>query len=393
MSWANETARRRCLVGRWIALLAGLQIAVGCRHPEEASAEIRVGCLLDRPRPIAEATLQAAQLAVETVNAAGGIEVGGRSFRVVMRVADTGDTPEGATRASLELINREKVVAIVGSSYSRNAIPSGAVAEKAGIPMICPGSTHPQTTAGRRYLFRVSLIDPFQGSAMARFARQRLDLTTAAVLFDVAETYSRDIAAVFRRDFEAAGGRVVAFESFTTGERDFTQPLERIRAAEPEILFLPNFSSEVLLQSQQARRLGIDAVLLGSDGWPTRSLRANPQLDGAFFSLSWHRDLAAANPETQDFIARYRKAYGVEPEESAAMTYDAFGLLFAAITAAAETDPEPIRSALARLEGYAGVTGPITFRGTGGDPRRNAVIVQIRDGDLRLFEVVEAGSR
>ena len=362
---------------------------VGCSSEEE-SAAVRIGFLADRSASGAELAIEAAQLAVAEVNAAGGIDVGGRLRPVELLLEDTGDTPEGATRASIKLINQENVAAIIGSSFSRNAIPSSRVAEQAGVPMICPGATHPRVTAGSRFVFRVAFIDSFQGRVMARFAQEDLELTTAAVLYDVADTYSRDVAVVFRQVFEENGGRVVAFESFTTGEKDFTRQLEHIRDTDPEALFLPSFRHAVVAQTHQARRLGIDAIFLGSDGWPKESFE-NHDLNGAFLSLNWHPGLAAAYHETRDFIAQYRNAYGREPSGYGALIYDAFGLLFDAVGRASRTDPEAIREALSQTLRYPGVAGPITYRDRGGDPRRTAVIAQYANDELRFFKLVAPG--
>ena len=371
-------------------MLVGLGLAAfGCDRKPEVPAEIRVGFLADMPTPVGQTTVDAARMAVSEINDAGGIDIAGVSHRVTLVVEDTGNTPEGATRASFELINREKVVAIVGSSFSRNAIPSGEVAERAGIPMICPGSTHPRTTAARRYVFRVSFLDSYQGRMMARFAREDLGLETVAVLSDVADTYSRDMAAVFGETFEAAGGRVVAAESFTSGDTDFTPQLERIRDAGPEALFLPNFTDEIILQGRQARRLGLDAVFLGSDSWLALWEAKPPELQGAFFALSWHRDVGRVNVETRSFVDRYLQFFGREPDEIAAVTYDAFGLLFAAIGGASGADPGSIREALSQIEDFPGVTGPITYRGRGGDPRRGGVIVRLEEGGLQLFKMLD----
>jgi len=386
-------SRQRYLETVWWTAVAVLALfAWGCARGERSPEEIRIGFLVDESTLSAEATVQAAELAVAMVNSAGGVEVGGRRLPVRLLQESTGDTPEGTVRATLELINRERAVAVVGSSFSRNAIPSGEVAERAGVPMICPGSTHPRTTAGRRYVFRVAFVDSFQGRAMARFARDELGLDTAAVLYDVADSYSRDVADLFRRVFEAAGGRVVAFESFTSGESDFRPQLERIRDADPDAVFLPNFSQDVPVQGRQLRALGIDAVLLGSDSWLVELAR-HPELDGAYFTRSWHRDLAESSPEAEAFRARYRELHGSEPDELVALTYDAFGLLFAALADAPRVAPEEIRAALARIDGHRGLTGPISYRGRGGDPRKNAAIVRIEDGEVRLFELVEAKER
>lgn len=386
-------SRPRGPAAGWLVALVCLALAgSSCSRPSDPPAEIRIGLLADHPSGVADITLEAAELAVAKANAGGGIEIDGRKHPVKLFVEDTGDTPEGATQATLQLINRERVAAIVGSSFSRNAIPSGEIAERAGIPMICPGSTHPRTTAGRRYVFRVSFIDPFQGRVMASFARRDLGLGTAAVLYDVAEAYSRDIAAEFREVFEADGGRVVAFEPFTTGDLDFTRQLERIADLDPEAVLLPNYPDQIVVQGRELRRLGSDAVLLGCDAWLASGLETSEGLDGSFFSVSWHRDLARSNAAAQAFITEYREARGDEPGAIAALSYDAFGLLFEAIARARAVDPEAIRDALADLEEYPGVTGPITFRDRGGDPLRTSAILRIADGEVRLYRLVGAAT-
>ncbi len=378
----------RLAAARWLWPLAALVVMVGCGQPEEPT-EIRLGFLVDRSTAGFESSVAAARLAVMAANAAGGVEVAGRAYTIKLLSEDTGDTPEGTTRATLKLINQDKVVAIVGSSFSRNAIPSGGIAEQAGVLMVCPGASHRQTTAGRRFVFRVTFVDSFQGRVMARFAREDLRLATAAVLYDIADAYSRDIAAVFREAFEEADGEVVAFESFASGDEDFTRQLERIRDTDPAILFLPNFSREVLAQTNQARRLGITSVFLGSDGWPTDRLRERRNLNGAFVSLSWHPGFAAVYEETRELMERYRKVEDREPNELGALTYDAFGLLFDAAGRASKVEASAIREALSQTVDYPGVTGPITYRDLGGDPRRNAVIGQFIDDELRLFKVVD----
>src|SRR5690606_40800918 len=112
----------------------------------------------------------------------------------------------------------------------RNAIPAAQTAENWRTPLISPWSTNPQTTAGKRYVFRAAFIDDFQGQVVATFARQRLGAETAAVLFDIASEYNKGIAEIFRASFEAMGGRVVAWETYTTGDRDFSSQLTNIRA-------------------------------------------------------------------------------------------------------------------------------------------------------------------
>lgn len=379
-------AARYALTGV-VAMLAMGGSACGQRG--EVTVEIRIGLLTEAENPDSPMTVQAAELAVATVNERGGLEVDGRRRPVELFVEDTAATPEGATRAALQLINRHRVVALVGSNSSRTAIPEAAIADTAGVPMISPGSTHPRTTAGKPCVFRVTFTDPFQARLAARFAVEELGPVPTAVLYDIASDYSRDIYEAFRRYFETAKSSLVAVETYTTGELDFAPQLGRIRGARPRILFLPNNRVHLLPQARQARAMGIDAVLLGVDAWLPETLTEYPELDGAFVTTHWHPALAETNDQTRSFIQAFRRAYGREPESFAALTTDAFGLVFRAITAAGTSDPEAIRRQLSQIEGFPGVTGTITFRGTEGDPQKPVVIVRIQAGEIVFHHLVK----
>ncbi len=367
----------------WVSGLLLLALA-GCGHPDAPPPAIKIGVLAN----MAEAdqqTMKATELAVSMVNAAGGLEAGGRRRPVELLFEDTRLAPGEAIAGARRLI-QQNVVALVGPSRSRDAIAAGGVTENARLPMVCPASTHPQTTAGRSYVFRVSFTDVLQGEALGRFARELGD--SAAVLFDVASAYNRDLAEVFRQAFEAAGGRLVAFESYTTGESDFRPQLERIRDARPQVLLLPNYPEEIPVQVRQARSLGIDATLLGGDSWNLLPFADHPELEGAFCVVHWHADQAEGEREIERFIADYRGAYGRDPTDHAALAYDAIGLLLDAVTRAGD-DPDAIRDALAAIEGYPGVTGAITYQGRGGDPAKRLIIGRVTGGELAFFEAVE----
>ncbi len=364
-----------------------LGTCLGCHRQSVARTEIRIGVLVDRSSLGGDPTVHAAELAVAEVNGAGGLDVAGEAHPIVLVVVDTEGSQGKTVDMARLVIHQQDVVAVVGPSRSRDALLAGDVAEHAQVPMISPESTNPRTTAGKDYVFRAACTDTFQGRVLARFAVEELRASTAAVLYDVANAYNRDIATVFRDTLEAAGVQV-AFEAYTTGDQDFSEQLVRIRNRRPRVLFLPNFNAEILVQTQQARRLGIDAVFLGSDSWSTNPLIPHPQLEGAFLSQNWHPDLAMTNAGARDFLAAYRRAYDQDPTDTAALTYDALGIFFQAIRSAGRADPEGIRRELSRLEDYRGVTGPITYRGTGGDPQKDVVILQIKQGKTVVYKRV-----
>ncbi len=382
----QSTRRRVALVLILSLIIVGL---VACSPQPNQEVEIRIGLIIplsgDLAPVIGQPTVDAAKLAVQMVNDNGGLDVGGHKQKVVLIVEDNQDKPDGAVDAARKLIAQENVVAIVGPRLSRNAIPAANVAEEAHIPLISPTSTHPETTAGKRYVFRTSFVDDFQGQVMARFAAEELGAQKAAVLYDIASDYNKGLAEIFKQVFEESGGQVVAFETYTTDEQDFSRQLARIRDSEPEALFLPNYPNKVPLQAQQARQLGIKATIIGGDAWDAEMFANYPELDGAFFSTHWHPDIA--NEQAQIFIEAYRQTYNRIPNEKEALTYDAFGLIFQTIHNQGQANPESIRNGLYSLERYQGVTGIIEYKDSG-DPVKSAVILQIKEGRTIFYKLV-----
>lgn len=355
------------------------------RSPAEDIYIGLIASLTSEAAAIGQSTLTGAELAVQEVNQAGGLRVRDHVYRVVLRVEDDQDEVNEAVNAARKLIYHDNVVAIVGPQLSRNAIPVAKFVESAQVPMISPRSTNPETTAGKRYVFRATFIDPFQGQVMAQFAHQDLQAQTAAVLYDIASAYNRGIADVFKQVFEAEGGQVVAFESYTTGAKDFQQQLAVIRDYSPDVLFLPNYNYEIPLQVAQIRQLGITATLLGSDSWGALQRGDRSGLNGSFFSDQYAPD--TSNPKAQAFIKLYRQTYNHEPDANTAATYDALHLLFQAMQNQG-VDPESIRQGLAELGQFEGVTGTIDYQGTG-DPVRSVVILQIKDGKAVFYKQVD----
>ena len=259
------------------------------------------------------------------------------------------------------------------------------------VALITPWATAPKATldsrtnASKKYVFRACFIDPFQGGVVAKFTLDNLKFRKAAVLYDVASEYNKGIAEIFKTVFEQNGGKIVAFETYTTNDKDFSSQLTKIRQAAPEIIFLPNYYSEVPLQIQQAKRLGIAAPFIGADAWGSEELLklCGSDCEGYYFSTHYAAD--AAGEATRKFIADYRSRYSATPDDVAALTYDSFGLLKEALATAGKNDRQAVRDALARIPRYDGVTGTMQFREGSGDPVKSAVILKIRDGKFTWF--------
>jgi len=200
----------------------------------------------------------------------------------------------------------------------------------------------------------------------------------------VASSYNKGIAEIYKQVFEAAGGEVVAFESYTTGETDFTKQLAKIKNSGAQVLFLPNYENEVPLQAEQARQIGLDIPLIGSDSWGTIAPEDRTQLEGAYFSTHYATDIADEPART--FIENYTTKYGHTPDDVAALTYDAFGLLFEAIQSQGLAEPEAIRTGLAGIESFLGVTGSMKYSGSG-DPIKSAVVLRVVDGKFVFYKL------
>ena len=362
---------------RWpFFLLFGLGATVCAPAPDP---EIRIGVLSyitgERRETSGVGTGEAALLAERLLEEAGGLHIGGRRYRVRLLIRDIGDRADLATGEARRLLNEDRVIGLIGPQFSRDAIPVASLAEQAGVPMITPMSSHPRTTKGKRFVFRIAYLDDIQGNAMARFAWETLGARHAALLYDVAGEYNRNLAQVFRRSFEAAGGTIVADEQFTSDEdNDFTTQLLRIRAAHPDVIFSPNFIGPVSLQMVQAHRLGITATFLGTDSWDAHIMSSLPEAIGSFTTSPWHTRIGSE--EADHFIKRYRDAYGRLPLATAAATFDAVQLLFHAIEAGGSTDPAAVRDALAGTERFHGVTGELSYR-DGADPPKSVFILRV----------------
>lgn len=375
----------------FVATLLILAFALGACGPS-APQTIKIGLnaeLTGNIPVVGESCKNAAQLAVKEVNDAGGLEVGGKKYKVELVIEDNEDKAESAAAAAQKLATAG-VLAMIGPNASRNAIPAAEVAESSGMPMISPWSTNPKTTIDaktgqpKKFVFRAAFIDDFQGVVAARFAMEQLKTQRPAVLYDVASEYNKGIAEVYKKTLEQNGIQVVAFETYTTGDKDFSAQLTKIKDAGADTLFLPNYYSEVPLQVQQAHKIGFTGTILGSDSWGNLELISlcGADCEGYFFTTHYAPDIAT--PKAQAFIKAYEAAYGKTPDDVAALTYDSFGLLFQAIKAAGKLDRQAIRDALAAITLYEGVTGNMQFKGSG-DPIKSAVILQIKDGKFVYF--------
>lgn len=286
----------------------------------------------------------------EEYNNSGGIEVGGKKYKLEAVGYDNKGDAQEAVNVVKRLTGQDKVVAILGPNASGNAIPIAPVLEQAKVPDIATVATNPKVTVldgkVKPYNFRVCFIDPYQGAVAAGYAFDKLGATKAAILYDVSDDYSQGLREFFKINFEKKGGSIVADESFNAGDVDFRPQLSKIKAAGPDIIFMPYFFKEVALSANQARELGI----------------------------------------TQNYKARYLAKYGKETELNGFLVHDAVLVLVAALQKAGKVNGEAVAKALEGIE-VQGITGNIKISPETHNPEgKDAAILKIVNGQYVFQE-------
>ena len=322
------------------------------------------GDLSGRTSSFGQSTKNGVEMAADEINKAGGIN--GRTVQIITE--DDQGEPNKAATVVTKLINQDKVQALLGEVASSNSLAAAPKAQEAKVPMISPSSTNPAVTQVGDYIFRVCFIDPFQGEVMAKFSANNLKAKRAAILYDFNSDYSRGLYQFFKRSFTSLGGQIVSEQSYTQGDRDFSGQLTAIRAANPDVIYVPGYYGEVGVISNQKKQLGIKAPLLGGDGWDAPQLwqLGGASLDGNYISNHYSKD--DPSPAIQKFVADYKARYNVAPDALAALGYDSMKVLADAIKRAGTTENTKLRDAIAQTKDFPGVTGKITI-----DKDRNAV--------------------
>lgn len=368
-------------------VLAGL--AAGCGGGEKKADTIKVGANLEMTGGSASygiSSKNAIELAFKEINEKGGIN--GKQLELV--VADNKSEAAEATNAMQKLVSQDNVVAVIGPNLSSSVIAASAINNSAKVLDIAPMATNPYVTVDQAsgktkdFNYRTCFIDPFQGTVMAKFATAELGVGNAAVLIDNSSDYAKGLAQFFKENFVKEGGAVTAEESYLQKDTDFKATLTKIKATNPDFLYVPGYYQEVGLIVKQARELGMNMPIAGGDGWDSAKM---PEIAGAaalnntyFSSLYSPEDSSDIN---KSFVAAYEKAYGQKPDVFAALSYDSALLVAEAIKNAGSTEPAKISEAMAKINGFSGVSGSVTFDDKH-NPVKSAVILEYKDGAQSL---------
>ncbi|HHT74198.1 MAG TPA: ABC transporter substrate-binding protein [Firmicutes bacterium] len=365
-----------------------LMLVVALAVPGFAQEDvIKIGLITSLTGSVAtygQSVRNAVTMGVDDINAAGGIN--GRKISLVI-LDDKGDATEAA-QAARRLIDRENVAMILGPVITPCVMAVAPIAQAAGLPMLTPTGTGDQITSIGDYIFRGAYKDSFQGRIMAQFAAENLGIKEAAIIYDVANDYSVGLRNAFKATFEELGGKIIAEESYSTGDTDFSAQLTSLAMRNPESLFIPDYYSTAGPILMQARLLGLDSVMLGVDGWDSPDLSA---LAGGFEEGGYivnHYSADVDSEVTQNFIARYTEKFGQAPDALAALGYDGVLIMASALEAAGSTDPEALKHALGTVGDIDAATGVINMDPEG-TPIKSAVILRITGGKWELVDRID----
>jgi branched-chain amino acid transport system substrate-binding protein len=370
----------------WLAVLVTL-VTTGCNNAGDGGSSIKVGeyaSLTGREAAFGQSSHKGTELAIDEINAAGGVL--GKKIKLLTE-DDQSKAGEPATVVR-KLISRDNVIAVLGEVASSRSLEAGPICQQNKIPMISPSSTNPRVTEVGDYIFRVCFIDEFQGRLIADFAKRTIKARQVAILTDVKSDYSVGLAQFFKEPFVAGGGKIVAEQSYSGGDKDFKAQLTAIKAANPEAILVPGYYTEAGLIVRQARELGIAVPLFGGDGWEAPQLIeiGGAALEGTYYST--HYSPETDTPAVQSFVKKFRAKYNNEiPDAMAALGYDSAMVLVDALKRAGTTEGAPLRVALAATKDFPGVTGKTTL-----DDKRNAtksaVIITVKDGKFKYLETI-----
>jgi len=366
-------------------LLISLLAFSSCGKSSEAVKIAILAPLSGDVATFGQSTRDGAMMAIEEWNAKGGLL--GSPIEVV--VEDSQCSAEAAVSAANKVIDQDGAKFIIGEVCSSASIPISEIAMAKGVLQISPTSTNPAVTVDaqgntKSLIFRACFIDPFQGTAAAKFALENLHAKTAAVFLDQGNDYVRGLAEYFIAAFEAGGGQVLVKETYTGDDQDFSAIISKAKDANPDILYLPDYYSTVNVIAAQAREKGMTAVFMGGDGWDSPDLD-EAALEGGYFTN--HYSPEDPRPEVQDFVKKYQAKYGSVPDALATLAYDAATVLLKGIEQAGTADPVAVAKA---IEGgvFPVVSSEISYD-TQHNPVKAAAMLQVTGGVVKYVATIE----
>lgn len=305
--------------------------------------------------------------------------------KITLVYADTRSEKTEAANAMARLIDKEKVVAVIGEIASSNSIAAGKIAEAKKVPQVAVTSTNPLVNQGKKFVSRVCFIDPLQGTALAEFAAKSLKAKKVTIFVDIEQDYSVGLTNYFTERFEKKYNGKVLKVQYKSGDQEFSAQLGQALSFGSDVIMFTGYYNEIALAAQQARSMGYKGYFIAGDGADAPELIqiGGKAVEGLYFTTHYVSE-AADTKLARDFVEAFKKKYNTLPAMNAALGYDAYMLVVSSIERAKSKDPVKINSAIRATKGFQGVSGTIDIN-ENGDAVKDVIIVQVKGGKFTYF--------
>lgn len=320
---------------------------------------------------------QGAQIAIDEINAAGGIQAGGKTYTFEMVFEDDEATEDKAIQAYSTLMD-QGIDVLMGAVTSGSSIAIADHTAKDGILQISPSGSA-EAVIKNDNAFRICFSDPEQGVAMADYMLDKLGKKKVAVIYNNSDEYSTGLRQAFEDEVTAKGGTVVTSEAFANGDMDFSSQLTKIKGTDAEIIYVPAYYQDATYITKQAREMGIELPFIGSDGWDgvLGTVTDPSTVEGAIFSSPFCA--AVEDPQVVAFVEAYQKAYNATPDQFAADAYDCIYTFKAAMEKAGSIESADLIAAMTEIS-VSGLTGDSITFSKDGAAEKEVRYVEIKDG-------------
>jgi branched-chain amino acid transport system substrate-binding protein len=326
-----------------------------------------------------------AKLAVKEINAAGGIN----GSQIDFIVHDSQYKMDVTAQTAKQFVEQDKVPLMIGYTDTDSVIASGQIFQKAKIPFITVGATSPKIpTQIGDMMFLACFGDNVQAAVGAEYGFKTFG-KNAYFLWDKGVEYTTLLGKYFKTRFTELGGTIALEESYADDATDFSSQITKIKALspKPDFLYVAAMPNNVGTVVKQFRDAGIDAPIVGGDGYDTPDLVkiAGPSTSKVFFTTHALMDATIGTDGIKKFMAAYKAEYGHDSENAfAALGYDTIYLMADAVKRAGGTDSAAVKTALESTSAFKGITGAITFAPGIHVPQKGVTIIDIEGGKLTL---------
>lgn len=367
-----------------VAVLVG---TTGCAKKEVSKETVAaspikiavVGPMTGDSAQYGEAFKRATELMAKKVNASGGVN----GQKIELQVLDDKNDAKEAANVAQKLVADKDITAVIGHFSSTACLAAAPIYQKGGLVELSPTSSHPDFTKQGTFMFRNINTQATEGPVLADFAVKSLKAKKIAVIY-TNNDWGITAKDNFINNAKPLNAEITAIEAFIPGQtKDFTPTLTKVKGTNPDLLFIAAMYSEAGMITQQLKQINYEVPLLGTSALNNEQLikLAGPAVEGLYLTNNFYAGTPDAH--VQSFVKEFKEAYGIEPDQFAAVAYDSLGMLVESLKKSG-TDRTKLRDELAKIKDYQGVTGKTTFN-ENRDVLKEMVVMQIKDGKFTLY--------